>query len=477
MRAPFRRIPDALLGIPDALPCIPAALPCNTDALPCNTDALLGIPATLPCIAAALPCITDALPCIADALPCITDALPCIADALPCITDALPCNTDALPRIPAALPCIPAALPCITDALPRIPAAVPRIPDALPCITDALPCIPAAVPRITDALPRIPDAVPRIPDAVPRIPDAVPRIPDAVPYITDAVPYITAAVLRIPDAVPCITAVAWRKSAPFSCFAPANVLRVATVESARHGGRPPAAARRARPSHPAAGIDPSQGRNIMGTEANSHPRAALGVKRANSPGVIRRANIMYAAILAALATFDATPITMAAFLLLIEAAQAAQTASASRAKGLAAVRNTKITPLWNAMNLLCVYVQGLVDQVDDASGLALINQAGLVVGGVGGYVKKLFVATLDPTANVVHLVLNAKAFLGQTRKLVSFSLADVVRQRQDLDQPALHAVRRDQLPSPGPGSYLFRAAATVGTTVVDWTPPFPLTIH
>jgi hypothetical protein len=34
-----------------------------------------------------------------------------------------------------------------------------------------------------------------------------------------------------------------------------------------------------------------------------------------------------------------------------------------------------------------------------------------------------------------------------------------------------------QLPSPGPGSYAFRAAATVGKTVVDWTPPFPLTIH
>ena len=142
----------------------------------------------------------------------------------------------------------------------------------------------------------------------------------------------------------------------------------------------------------------------MGTsEASSHPRASLGAKRTDSPGVISRATIMYAAILAAIATFKATPITMAAFLLLVEAAEVAQTASASRAKGLAAVRNTKITPLWNAMILLRGYVQGLVDQVDPAGGLALINQAGLVVGGVAAHVKMLFEAKLDTTASIVHL--------------------------------------------------------------------------
>ena len=190
----------------------------------------------------------------------------------------------------------------------------------------------------------------------------------------------------------------------------------------------------------------------MGTEATSHPRASLGVARDNSPGVIRRANIMYAAILAAIATFNATPITMAAFLLLIQAAETAQTASASRAKGLAAVRNTKITPLWNAMNLLRVYVQGLVDQVDHAGGLALINQAGLVVGGVAVHVKKLFVAKLDTTANVVHLVLNAKAFLGQTQQARDLSLA---RCRPTTARPGPACPpRRTPRPSsraPGPG--------------------------
>ena len=215
----------------------------------------------------------------------------------------------------------------------------------------------------------------------------------------------------------------------------------------------------------------------MGTsETSAHPRASLGVDRTNAPGVISRATIMYAAILAAIATFNATPISMAAFLLLIEAADTAQTASASRAKGLAAVRDTKITPLWTAMILLRAYVQGLVDQVDHAGGVALINQAGLVVGGVATHVKKLFEAKLDTTANVVHLILNAKAFLGKTSQRAIFHWQMSSDGKTWTSLPST-PYAETQLPSPGPGSYQFRAAATVGTTVLDWTTPYPLTIH
>jgi hypothetical protein len=147
---------------------------------------------------------------------------------------------------------------------------------------------------------------------------------------------------------------------------------------------------------------------------------------------------------------------MPALLLLIEAAQAAQVASASRAKGLAAVRNTKITPLWNAMVLLRSYVQGLVDQVDPAAGLALINQAGLVVGGVGAHVKMLFEAKLETPANVVHLVLNAKAFLGPTRKRVTFHWQISSDNGKSWTSLPSTPYAQTQLPSPGPGSYQFR---------------------
>jgi hypothetical protein len=209
---------------------------------------------------------------------------------------------------------------------------------------------------------------------------------------------------------------------------------------------------------------------------SSHPRASLDVDRTNSPGILSRANIMYTAILAAIATFTACPISMPALLLLIQAAQAAQTASASRGKGLAAARNTKITPLWTAMISLRCYVQGLVDLTDHATGLLLINQAGLVVSAAPARVKDLFVAKLDTTANVVHLVLNATAFHGPTTKRVSYHWqmsTDGKTWQSLLSTPYAET----QLPSPGAGTYQFRAAATVGKSFVDWTNPIPLTIH
>ena len=212
--------------------------------------------------------------------------------------------------------------------------------------------------------------------------------------------------------------------------------------------------------------------------ATSPPRASLETAKKNAPGVISRAKIMYTAILAAVATFTSPPITMAAFLLLIEAADAAQTAkSTTGAKGSAAARNTKITPLWNAMHLLRIYLQGMVDVLDYASGVNLINQAGLVVGGVGTHVKVLFVAKLDAVAGVVHLELNAKAFVGVTRKRVVFYWQMSSDGGKTWTSLPSTGYAQTELASPGPGAYLFRASARVGETVVDWTPPFPLTIH
>jgi hypothetical protein len=188
---------------------------------------------------------------------------------------------------------------------------------------------------------------------------------------------------------------------------------------------------------------------------------------------------MYTAVLAAIATFNACPITMAAFFLLIQAADTAQTAkSTTGAKGTATARNMKITPLWNAMNAIRVYVQGLVDVVDHQTGVNLITQAGLLVAGVGSHVKALFVAKLDPVANVVHLILNAKAFLGVvTRKRVVFYWQISSDGGKTWTSLPSTGYAQTQLPSPGPGTYQFRAAAMIAKTVLDWTQPFNLTIH
>ena len=75
-------------------------------------------------------------------------------------------------------------------------------------------------------------------------------------------------------------------------------------------------------------------------------------------GVLARAKAMYAAIVAAVASFPNPTIAMAVFLALIQALDAAQDATASRAKGLATMRNTKRNAVWTAMESLRAYVKG-----------------------------------------------------------------------------------------------------------------------
>ncbi len=97
-----------------------------------------------------------------------------------------------------------------------------------------------------------------------------------------------------------------------------------------------------------------------------HPKASFGTPKVNYPGVLARAGLMHDALVLAAALFAVLPITMAAFLALIQAAATAQSAAATRAKGLASVRDQKIDALWTAMNTLKTYVQGLANAMDSA---------------------------------------------------------------------------------------------------------------
>jgi hypothetical protein len=208
------------------------------------------------------------------------------------------------------------------------------------------------------------------------------------------------------------------------------------------------------------------------------PKAKFGTLRINIPGVLSRAGIMEAAILLAIAMFPALPISMPAFLLLLQAATAAQLAAATRAKGLATVRDTKVDDLWDAMQTLRIYVQGLANNLDPVSGAALIQSAGLLVGKTGGYVKALLAATFVPATGIVHLAVNAKMLLGAaTKKKTTFTWswstdggktwsAGVTTGYTSLDVPGFLA-----------GSYQFRVFATVGKVPGEPCQPVNLTIH
>ena len=208
------------------------------------------------------------------------------------------------------------------------------------------------------------------------------------------------------------------------------------------------------------------------------PKAKFGTLRINIPGVLSRAGIMQAAILLVVATFPALPISMPAFLLLLQAAAAAQLAAATRAKGLATLRDTKVDDLWDAMQTLRTYVQGLANNLDLISGAALIESAGLLVGKTGGYVKPLLAATLVPATGVVHLAVNAKMLLGKaTKKKTTFTWSWSTDGGKTWTAGVTTGYADVDIPSLPPATYQFRVFATVGKVPGEPCQPVNLTIH
>ncbi len=208
------------------------------------------------------------------------------------------------------------------------------------------------------------------------------------------------------------------------------------------------------------------------------PRATLGTERKNVPGVLTRAQLMYAAILAAVATFNAPPITMAAFLLLLEAAAAAQSAAANKGKGLASARDAKVDVLWTAMRSLLTYVQGLSDTLDAIHGAALIESAGLLVGKTTKRDKLLFAATYVPATGLVHLVVNAKLLIGgRTTKKTTFTYSWSADGGKTWSNGITSGYAHADVPGLQPGTYLFRAFATVGKIPGEPTHTVEVTIH
>jgi hypothetical protein len=207
------------------------------------------------------------------------------------------------------------------------------------------------------------------------------------------------------------------------------------------------------------------------------PQPSLGVRKADVPGVLTRAGIMETAIVLAIAMFPSLPVTMAAFLLLIQAATAAQSATKTRTLGLSSLRDTKVDGLWTAMLALRTYVGGLASALDATSATALIQAAGLVVAESKTHAKELLAATYAPATGVVHVSVNALLLLGKrTRTKTTFTYSwsadggktwsTEVTAYTSLDVPALP-----------PGTYLIRVFATVGRIPGEPTEAVSLTMH
>jgi len=210
----------------------------------------------------------------------------------------------------------------------------------------------------------------------------------------------------------------------------------------------------------------------------SKPKPSLDVRRADVPGVLARAGIMEAAILAAGAMFPSLPITMAAFLLLIQAAATAQSAAATRTAGLASARDTKVDALWTAMKALKTYVDGLASQLDATSATALIEAAGLVVADSTAHAKRLLSATYVPATGVVHVSVNALLLLGKrATKKTDFTYSWSADGGNTWSAGVTTSYTSLDIPGLPPGTYLFRVFATVGKIPGEPTQAESLTIH
>jgi hypothetical protein len=214
------------------------------------------------------------------------------------------------------------------------------------------------------------------------------------------------------------------------------------------------------------------------SETSSKPKASFGVEKKNAPGVLARAGLMQMAILAAIATFASPPITMAAFLLLIESAAAAQSLTATKAKGLASARNAKIDVLWTAMNTLRTYVQSMADTLDAVHASALIESAGLLVAKKAVHEKLLLAAIYVPMTGMVHVAVNAKMLIGKRpTKRTTFTWSWSGDGGKTWSSGITNAYATVDVPGLSPGMYLFRVHATVGKVVGEWSQTANLTIH
>jgi hypothetical protein len=109
---------------------------------------------------------------------------------------------------------------------------------------------------------------------------------------------------------------------------------------------------------------------------------------------------------AASSTFTAPQPPMATLLSLIQAATAAQQAAATRARGLAAVRDEKITDLASALGSERTYVQTLVDAAPEQA-QQIVGLAGMRLVTRKGASKPLLALSIGEPSGIVHASANA----------------------------------------------------------------------
>jgi hypothetical protein len=206
------------------------------------------------------------------------------------------------------------------------------------------------------------------------------------------------------------------------------------------------------------------------------PRAVTGCARKSSPRVLSRAKIMYAAIVAVIAQLPNLPITMAAFLALIQSLDTAQGGMNAKPRGLASVRDTKRDDVWTAMQTLRIYVQSLADGLAAPAAIALIESAGLLVAGVPIYVKPFLEAKPTTLPGVVHIIANAGLLTGKSFKSAAFNWQWSTDGKIWSSLPSTPLADTEMTGVAPMTTYYFRVSVTMARVVGEWSQPTSVTL-
>ena len=211
----------------------------------------------------------------------------------------------------------------------------------------------------------------------------------------------------------------------------------------------------------------------------SKPRFAFGTKRKNTPKVLKRARLMYAGMSGAPSVFSSPTVSMPDFLAFIEALEAAEGIVPSGGTGVAALRNVRREDLWEAMQSLGTFVQGLANKLDSTSAIALIEQAGLLVAGSPAHGKELLQARLTAVPGLVHLVANGSMLTGR----VSSKRRVFLWQWRAIGETVWNSVPPTPLADteianlPLMTEVSFRVSVTISRTTGAWTDPVTILVH
>ncbi len=150
-----------------------------------------------------------------------------------------------------------------------------------------------------------------------------------------------------------------------------------------------------------------------------HGRVALGERRHDIPAYLTRATTVHDCMTAAASTFPLPQPPMATLLSLIQTATTAQQAAATRARGLAAIRNEKLADLASALASERAYVQTLIDA---APGQAqqIVGLAGMTLVMPKSVSKPLLALALGEPSGIVHATANASLLKQGRGKRVTF---------------------------------------------------------